>query len=88
MAINLAIGLPLAFIKLGERKMYSKEGFCIVALSWIALSTFGALPFVLSGSIPSFVDAFFETDGYKPRKAKETANTEQMRLGESEVDTE
>ena len=61
MAINLAVGLPLAAIKLTERKMYSKEGFCIVALSWLALSTFGALPFVLSGSIPGFVDAFFET---------------------------
>ena len=61
MAINLAVGLPLSFTKPTESKMYSKEGFCIVALSWIALSTFGALPFVISGSIPGFVDAFFET---------------------------
>lgn len=60
-AINLAIGLPLAHITPRERKMYSKEGFCIVALSWITLSIFGSLPFVLSGSIPNFVDAIFET---------------------------
>lgn len=40
---------------------YAKEGFVIVALAWILWSAFGALPFVLSGSIPHFVDAFFET---------------------------
>ena len=58
---NLAVGLPLCAIKVKEEKMYSKEGFCIVALSWIALSIFGSLPFVLSGYIPNFVDAIFET---------------------------
>ena len=40
---------------------YAKEGFVIVALAWVLWSAFGALPFVLSGSIPHFVDAFFET---------------------------
>ncbi len=59
--INLAVGIPFACIKPEQSKMYSKEGFCIVALSWIALSIFGAMPFVLSGSIPGFVDAVFET---------------------------
>ncbi|MCB0300862.1 MAG: TrkH family potassium uptake protein, partial [Calditrichaeota bacterium] len=38
-----------------------KEGFAIVAFSWIFLSFFGCLPFVFSGTIPSFTDAFFET---------------------------
>ena len=41
--------------------IYAKEGFAIVALSWIALSLVGALPFFLSREIPSYVDAFFET---------------------------
>lgn len=41
--------------------IYAKEGFVIVALCWIVLSLFGALPFVLSGAIPSYVDALFET---------------------------
>ena len=41
--------------------MFAKEGFAAVALSWIALSFFGALPFVFSKSIPNFIDAFFET---------------------------
>ena len=40
---------------------YEKEGFIIVSLSWILLSAFGALPFVFSGFIPNFIDAFFET---------------------------
>ena len=38
-----------------------RDGFVIVSLGWIAASLFGCLPFVLSGSIPSFTDAFFET---------------------------
>lgn len=44
-----------------NQKMYAKEGLFIVSLSWILLSFFGALPFVFSGYIPSFIDAFFET---------------------------
>lgn len=41
--------------------LYTKEGLIITALSWIALSAFGALPFMLSGIIPGFIDAFFES---------------------------
>jgi len=41
--------------------LYAREGFVIVALSWIVLSAFGALPFFLSGCIPNYVDALFET---------------------------
>ena len=44
-----------------KREIYAKEGFVIVALSWIIMSIFGALPFLLSGAIPSFIDALFET---------------------------
>ncbi|HOJ09130.1 MAG TPA: TrkH family potassium uptake protein [Clostridiales bacterium] len=39
----------------------TKEGLTIVTLGWILVSLFGSLPFIISGSIPSFVDAFFET---------------------------
>ena len=42
-------------------KIYAKEGFVITALCWIVLSAFGALPFVLAGTIPNYVDALFET---------------------------
>lgn len=41
--------------------IYAKEGYVIVALSWILMSLFGALPFYFSGHIPNFTDAFFET---------------------------
>ncbi|MBQ9112867.1 MAG: TrkH family potassium uptake protein [Clostridia bacterium] len=44
-----------------SRVLYAREGFVIVALSWIFLSIFGAIPFVLSGVTPSYVDALFET---------------------------
>ena len=44
-----------------KKTMYAKEGFIIVALSWIFMSVFGALPFVLSGYIPNFISALFET---------------------------
>ena len=44
-----------------SRVIFSKEGFVTVALAWLCLSAIGALPFVLSGSVPSYVDAFFET---------------------------
>ncbi|MBR2472926.1 MAG: TrkH family potassium uptake protein, partial [Clostridia bacterium] len=45
----------------GDHLIFEREGFLIVALSWVIMSVFGALPFVISGAIPSFVDAFFET---------------------------
>ena len=57
----IAVGTPLLFIKSKDNSLYAKEGFVIVALSWIILSLFGALPFVISGEIPNYIDAFFET---------------------------
>lgn len=55
------IGAPMAFWPTRDRQIYAKEGFVCVALSWILLSAFGAIPFVLSGAIPNYIDAFFET---------------------------
>ena len=43
-----------------KRSFYAQEGFVTVGLSWIVMSVFGCLPFVISGEIPSFVDALFE----------------------------
>ena len=43
-----------------DMTLYAKEGFVIVALAWILWSVFGALPFVFSGCIPRFDNAFFE----------------------------
>ena len=44
-----------------RKELYSREGNVIVAFSWIWLSIFGALPFYISGAIPSYLDALFET---------------------------
>jgi len=57
----IVFGSVLAFRKPKNSTMYAREGFVIVALSWLVLSLFGALPFAISGSITSYVDAFFET---------------------------
>ena len=58
--------------------------YCTIKNKVIAESTAKSLNHCKEFDFNS-IDAFFETDGYKPRKAKETVNTEQMRLGESEV---
>ena len=63
--ITMAI-LVLIYLIIGRKRpeittIYAKEGLVIVSLAWILWSLFGALPFYLSGSIPNFVDAFFET---------------------------
>lgn len=58
---------------------YAKEGFVAVALSWIVLSLFGALPFYLSGEIPSFTDALFETiSGFTTTGASILTNVEAL----------
>ncbi|GAB4330889.1 MAG: TrkH family potassium uptake protein [Calditrichia bacterium] len=44
-----------------NQELRAREGFAIVTLGWLTFSLLGALPFVLSGQIPSFTDAFFET---------------------------
>ena len=41
--------------------LFARDGFAVVSLAWLLLSAFGAVPFVLSGDIPSYIDAFFET---------------------------
>lgn len=60
--IALALGLVLSLLnKPKDKTFFAKEGFVIVALSWIFLSLVGALPFYISGEIPSYINAFFET---------------------------
>ena len=59
--ICLALGCLAVFKKPPKKKFYAREGFIIVALSWFVLSIFGALPFRISGYIPSMIDAVFET---------------------------
>lgn len=56
------IGAPLYWlIRPDARKLRAREGFVVVALSWVVMAAFGALPFVISGVLPNYVDAYFET---------------------------
>jgi len=52
--------------KKGDLEKFSlRDGYLIVTLSWILISLFGAMPYIISGSIPSFIDAIFEsTSGF------------------------
>ena len=60
--ILLIVGLPMRILcKPEQANLRPKEGFLAVALSWMLLPVFGALPFVFSGVIPNFVDALFES---------------------------
>ena len=55
------IGILCVLKKPKNSTLYAREGFVIVSLSWIVLSVFGSLPFFLSGCIPNYIDALFET---------------------------
>ena len=57
----LILGVFLTHKKPRSTNLYTREGFVAVALSWIIMSIFGAIPFVLTGDIPFYVDALFET---------------------------
>jgi len=60
--ITLVSGLAFGFLFREKSNGFGKkEGFLVVSLSWVVFSFFGTLPFILTNSIPSFTDAFFET---------------------------
>ena len=61
-AVLLAVlGLAASLRTPKNTTIFARDGLAIVALVWVLMSAFGALPFVISGEIPSFIDAFFET---------------------------
>ena len=53
--ILLALGLVTSLRTPKNTKIYARDGLAIVALVWVLMSAFGALPFVISGEIPSFI---------------------------------
>ena len=61
MAAVLAVGLPCSLIPNRDRAVGARDGFVIVALAWIIISLFGAIPFYVSGVIPSLSGSVFET---------------------------
>jgi trk system potassium uptake protein TrkH len=82
-AITLFAGISLWLFGRAERHDVGKrEGFAIVALGWVVASLFGCLPFILSGVIPSFTDAFFETmSGFTTTGATILPNIEAVPFG-------
>ena len=57
----LVIGTAMMHFAPKNKRIYGREGFVIVALSWIVMSIFGAMPFYLSGAIDGIVNCLFET---------------------------
>ena len=73
------IGFTLTKLPIKTKSMYAKEGLIIVALSWIVMSLAGSVPFVISGYIPSFTDALFETvSGFTTTGASILTNVEAL----------
>ncbi len=76
------IGSALAYKRPKNSNLFAREGFVIVALSWVILSLFGALPFYLSAEIPRYIDAFFETvSGFTTTGASVLSSVETMSRG-------
>lgn len=61
MALSGVLGFLLTRVKPYSDVIYAKDGFVVVSLGWVLMSMIGALPFVLSGDIPNYIDALFET---------------------------
>ncbi len=78
-AASLLLGFLLTRMKPEKKSMYAKEGFVVTALGWIVISLIGAAPFTLSGQIPSYLDAVFETvSGFTTTGASILPNVEAL----------
>ena len=76
-AILVLIGFLCNIKKAENSKMLAREGIVIVGLSWLLISLFGCIPFMLTGEIPNFFDAFFESaSGFTTTGASVAANVE------------
>ena len=77
-----AIGSILALKVPADRTIQAKEGFVIVGLAWTLMSLFGCLPFWISGEIPVFIDALFETiSGFTTTGSTVLSNVEGLSYG-------
>lgn len=56
----VVIGFLLQIPKPERTNLYQKEGFALTALVWVVMTLFGAIPFVINGDIPNYIDAWFE----------------------------
>ncbi len=79
MALCALVGFLLTHKRAASPHFYAREGFVATALSWIVMSVFGCLPFYLSGEIPRFIDALFETvSGFTTTGASILSDVEHM----------
>ncbi|MBO5305207.1 MAG: TrkH family potassium uptake protein [Clostridia bacterium] len=83
MALIACFAVLLALLSKGaKRDFYVREGLICVGTGWIVISLFGCLPFLLSGEIPSFIDALFEiVSGFTTTGASIVANIEGLSKG-------
>lgn len=58
--ILIILGSSLQLLRPKKDSLYQKEGFALVALTWIIMTMFGAIPFVINKDIPNYIDATFE----------------------------
>ena len=79
LSVTAALGYAMCRSKPEDTVFYLKEGCIATGLSWILMSIMGALPFTLSGAIPSYVDALFETvSGFTTTGASILPNVEAL----------
>ena len=79
--ISAALGGLLSLLKPRNTKIYAREGFVCVGLSWLCISLLGALPFIFSGDIPNYINALFETaSGFTTTGASILANVEALSM--------
>lgn len=77
--LSFFIGKLLNWKRPKHMDLYTREGFASVALGWLVLSIFGALPFVFAGDIPNYIDALFETiSGFTTTGASILTNVEAL----------
>lgn len=77
-----AVGFVMSRVFKYKKYIQIKEGLAIVGFGWILVSIFGALPFIFSNTIPSWIDAFFETvSGFTTTGASIVDNIESFPKG-------
>jgi trk system potassium uptake protein len=83
-AITLGSGFLMWFStrKIKDKELKKRDGYLIVTLGWFLMSLFGSLPYILSGAIPNFTNAFFETiSGYSTTGASILTDIESVHKG-------
>lgn len=81
-ALLVLLGGLMSFRRPRSTSLFARDGLAVVALAWIAMSIFGALPFYISGDIPKFVDCIFETvSGFTTTGATNLPEVESLQQG-------